>query len=124
MADSVCSILSFKNEEPYDQDIRKRMNSLNNSKRNLFFYYEGRDDFYDKAVRAYIRKDMITALAEVYNGRHWSEPVVKSYYRKKWYAIIEKKVLNAMVISYGLSISMPPKASMTLTSDWKLILTK
>ena len=96
LADSVCSILSFKNEEPYDQDIRKRMNSLNNSKRNLFFYYEGRDDFYDKAVRAYIRKDMITALAEVYNGRHWSEPVVKSYYRKKWYAIIEKKVLNAM----------------------------
>ena len=97
LSDSVCSVLSFNNDKPYDQDVRKRMNKLNYPQKNLFFYYEGRDDYYDKAAQAYFDKDMFTSLSEIYNGRRWSSVEVKKYYRKKWYSCLEKKVFEALV---------------------------
>ena len=97
LADSVCATLSYKNDKPYDQDIRKRMNRLNYPEKNLFFYYEGRNDYFDKAVQAYVDKDMLTALSELYDGKRWSSPDVKKYYRKKWYSVLEKKVLETLV---------------------------
>lgn len=96
LSDSVCSVLSFKIDKPYDRGIRKQMNRLNNPRKNMFFYYEGRDDYYDKAVQAYNQKDMFTALSETYNGKQWSLPEVKKYYRKKWYSLLEKKIVEAM----------------------------
>lgn len=97
LADSVCSVLSYKNDKPYDQDIRNRMNRLNYPEKNLFFYYEGRNDYFDKAVQAYLEKDMLTALGKIYDGKRWSSPDVKKYYRKKWYSVLEKKVLEALI---------------------------
>ena len=96
LADSVCSFLSFRNSSPYDQDIRKKMNTLNYPKRNMFFYYEGRDDFYDRSAQAFIQNDALSALSEVYNGQHWSAIEVRQYYRKKWYPFLEKKILSSM----------------------------
>lgn len=96
LSDSVCSVLSFKNDKPFDQNIRKRMNSLNYPEKNLFFYYEGRDDYYDKAAQAYNQRDMVTALSEIYDGKRWSLTEVKKYYRKKWYSLLEKKIIEAM----------------------------
>lgn len=96
LSDSICSVLSFEIGKPYDKNIRKRMNQLNDPKRNLFFYYEGLNDYYDRAAKAYLRKDMLAALGEIFDGRHWSAAEVKKYYRKKWYAILEKNILEAM----------------------------
>jgi len=96
LSDSVCTVLSFKNSKPYDKDIRKRMNSINHPQNNMFFYYEGLDDHYDKAVEAMLNGDIFTALSELYDGRYLSSPEVKEYYRKKWYSLIEKKILKML----------------------------
>ena len=94
LADSICSYLSYHINTPYDKEIRNRLNRINKAENNRFFYYEGTDDYYDKAVNEYLKKDLVACLSNLYDGKRYSPKEVRDYYRKKWYPQIEKKVLS------------------------------
>jgi len=94
LADSLCACLSFHVRKPQDLDIITRMNKYNNPKRNLFFYYQGTNDCYDQAVDAFLKQDIFATLGAVYDGERILNTTTKEYHKKKYFSIIEKKLLK------------------------------
>ena len=86
---AIASVVKKDLNEEYAKRIRARMRELNNGSKNMFYYYDAVDTYYEKALISVLQGNLYETLSAMYDGRQLNKGYVKRYYTKKWFPVIE-----------------------------------
>lgn len=95
LADSVCSILSYRcpgnNEDDFLDNIRKRAESLLDADHILLFAYDEIDRVFAHAWNYYEEGNLYKSLSTLYNGTR-QKGHFAAFYKKKWFPLLEQAI--------------------------------
>ncbi|MBQ1377489.1 MAG: hypothetical protein IIY77_05915, partial [Lachnospiraceae bacterium] len=72
--------------------LRSRMKELNPRPENMFFYFDDVDHYYEEACKAFLKGYLFEELCQIYSGLRLKDSNPKRYYRKKWFALLEREI--------------------------------
>lgn len=104
LADMICSLLlnNKKGDEELEWlysfvDYSNKLNTIKKGKyKNLIFAYDDIDDYYERSISSFLKKEYYNALVAIFDGKE-NDSKFKEYYTKEWFREVETLIHNEKI---------------------------